>query len=142
MSQLPLSAILGSHKRSGVPLSLSLRGGHYRQVEVRSVGDSWFSAQETGDSGVELVITFSAVSVLRRISSLDEEGHFPASLTPLAAMLAQLQRQRTTVIFHLEDLDLVGCVTMVGSDCLQVSSRNGNVVLVPVGRLLWLEACG
>jgi hypothetical protein len=142
MPPMTLIAVVRSHKRNGVPLEVLFRGGQHRQLSVRSVGEDWFSAQETGVLGSELVITLDAISLMRGDPSELERDTTSSSCVPLAAMLVQLERQRTRVIVHLEDHALVGHLNGVGEDFVSLTQRDGTHVLIPLEALLWLEACG
>ena len=142
MPDVCLTAILRHAQHSGLPLSVSLRGGLVRELLVRSVGDSWFSAHETGALGGEFVVSLRAVHMIagHRVETVPESsGSFTV---PLHAMLFQLERQRTLVIAHLPELSVAGHISEVGIDFLTVSKTDATQVLIPLAHFLWLEACG
>ena len=142
MPDVCLTAILRHAQHSGLPLSVSLRGGLVRELLVRSVGDSWFSAHETGALGGEFVVSLRAVHMIagHRVEPAPE--NFGSSTVPLHAMLLQLERQRTLVIVHLPELSVAGRMGDVGVDFLTVSKTDTTQVLIPLAHFLWLEACG
>ena len=142
MPDVDLSAILRHAQHSALPLTVSLQGGLVRELLVRSVGDSWFSAHETGALGGEFVISLRALHMIagHRVESAPE--NFGSSTVPLHAMLLHLERQRTLVIVHLSELSVPGRIGDVGVDFLTVSKTDTTQVLIPLGHFLWLEACG
>ena len=142
MPDVDLSAILRHAQHSGLPLTVSLQRGLVRELLVRSVGDSWFSAHETGALGGEFVISFRALHMIagHRVEPVPE--NFGSSTVPLHAMLLQLERQRTLVIVHLPELSVAGRMGDVGVDFLTVSKTDTTQVLIPLAHVLWLEACG
>ena len=142
MPDVDLSAILRHAQHSALPLTVSLQGGLVRELLVRSVGDSWFSAHETGALGGEFVVSLRAVHMIagHRVEPAPE--NFGSSTVPLHAMLFQLERQRTLVIVHLPELSVAGRIGDVGVDFLTVSKTETTQVLIPLAHFLWLEACG
>ena len=142
MPDVSLPAILRHAQHSALPLTVTLRGGLIRELLVRSVGDSWFSAHGTGALGGEFVISLRALHMIagHRVESAPE--NFGSSTVPLHAMLLQLERQGTLVIVHLPELSVVGRIGDVGLDFLTVSKTETTQVLIPLAHFLWLEACG
>ena len=142
MPDVDLSAILRHAHHSAQPLTVSLQGGLVRELLVRSVGDSWFSAHETGALGGEFVVSLRAVHMIagHRVEAVPESSG--SSTVPLHAMLFQLERQRTLVIVHLPELSVTGRMGDVGADFLTVSKTDTTQVLIPLAHFLWLEACG
>lgn len=142
MPSLTMSAILKSRKHDGLPVDVVFRGGQHRRLMVRSVGEGWFSAQATGISSSELVVTFAAVSLVTGDFSELDEGCDGSPIIPLGAMLVQLERQRTQVSVNLRGVTLLGCVNAVRQDCLSLLKPDGISVLIPLTAMLWLETCG
>ena len=142
MPDMSLSAILRHAQHSALPITVSLQGGLVRELLVRSVGDSWFSAHETGAPGGEFVISLRAVQMIagHRVEPAPESSG--SSTVPLHAMLLQLERQRTLVIIHLPELSVAGRIGDVGVDFLRVSKTDTTQVLIPLAHFVWLEACG
>lgn len=142
MPDVSLPAILRHARHSALPLTVTLQGGLVRELLVRSVGDSWFSAHETGALGGEFVISLRAVRMIagHRVEPAPESSG--SSTVPLHAMLLQLERQRTLVIVHLPELSVAGRISDVGVDFLRVSKTDTTQVLIPLAHFLWLEACG
>lgn len=142
MPDLSLPAILRHAQHSARPLTVTLHGGLVRELLVRSVGDSWFSAHETGALGGEFVVSLRAVHVIagHRVESVLES--LGSSTVPLHAMLLQLERQRTLVIVNLPEFSVTGHISEVGIDFLTVSKTDATQVLIPLAHFLWLEACG
>ena len=142
MPDVDLSAILRHAHHSALPLTVSLQGSLVRELLVRSVGDSWFSAHGTGALGGEFVISLRALHMIagHRVEPAPE--NFGSSTVPLHAMLLQLERQGTLVIVHLPELSVVGRIGDVGLDFLTVSRTETTQVLIPLAHFLWLEACG
>ena len=137
-----LRELLCSSRANGIPLEVSFHGGHLREVMVRSVGASWFSARETGPSGSELVMSLRAVHAISGEFGESQPRDSPRSTIPLRAMLVQLERQRTEVIVHLSDSALTGRIHSVGEDYLSVQKSDHTEVFIPLDNFLWLEACG
>lgn len=137
-----LSGILISHKDSQVPLEIVLPGGHCQTVHVRAVGMGWFSANDAGASETELVIACDAVLLVSGVFEDVEYAVPECGQIPLRAMLANLERQRTTVSMHLKELVLEGLINGVGADYVAFWQRGGRQVAVPFTRILWLEVCG
>lgn len=137
-----LRELLCSSRVNGMPLEVSFHGGHLREVMVRSVGASWFSARETGPSGSELVMALRAVHAISGEVGELQPRDFARSTIPLRAMLVQLERQRTEVIVHLSDSALAGRIHSVGEDYLIVQKSDHTEVVIPLDNFLWLEACG
>ena len=137
-----LRDLLCSSRVNGMPLEVSFHGGHLREVMVRSVGASWFSARETGPSGSELVMSLRAVHAISGEFGESQPRDSPRSTIPLRAMLVQLERQRTEVIVHLPDTALAGRIHSVGQDYLSVQKSDHTEVIIPMENFLWLEACG
>ena len=142
MTVSTLRELLCSSRVSGLPLEVSFHGGHLREMIIRSVGGSWFSARETGPSGSELVISLRAVHAISGEVGEPEPRDSASSAIPLRAMLVQLERQRTEVIVHLPDTALAGRIHSVGQDYLSVQKSNHTEVIIPMENFLWLEACG
>jgi hypothetical protein len=142
MSPITLSAMMSSYKDRGVPVDVSFRGGQRRQMMIRAVGDTWFSAQETGITASELVVTFAAVSLMSADFPDLEQETVKRPRVPLTAMLVQLERQHTRVAVHLSGLTMVGHLNGVGLDCVGLTQKDGTPVVIPLGDFLWLEACG
>ena len=136
-----LSSLLHLWRQSGLPLDLTLRGGKHLQVTVRSVGDTWFSAQETGAYESELVVSRRAVCLMRGGSLEEEQQTSKSSGVPLSAMLLQLERQATQTIVHLSDVVLVGNIIEVGIDWFGLKQKDGSQVIVPLHEFLWLQTC-
>ena len=137
-----LRELLCSSRANGMPVEVSFHGGHLREVMVRSVGGSWFSARETGPSGSELVMSLRAVHAISGEVGESQPGDSTTSTIPLRAMLVHLERQRTEVIVHLSDSALAGRIHSVGEDYLIVQKSNHTEVVIPLDNFLWLEACG
>ena len=137
-----LRELLCSSRANGIPLEVSFHGGHLREVMVRSVGGSWFSARETGPSGSELVMSLRAVHAISGEVGESQPRDSTTSTIPLRAMLVHLERQRTEVIVHLSDSALAGRIHSVGEDYLIVQKSNHTEVVIPLDNFLWLEACG
>lgn len=142
MTVSTLRELLCSSRVSGLPLEVSFHGGHLREVIVRSVGGSWFSARETGPSGSELVMSLRAVHAISGEFREPEPRDFTSSAIPLRAMLVQLERQQTEVIVHLPDGAVSGRIRSVGNDYLSVQKSDHTEVIIPLENFLWLEACG
>ena len=142
MPDVSLPAILRHAQHSALPLTVTLQGGPVGELLVRSVGDSWFSAHETGALGGEFVISLRAVRMIagHRVEPAPESSG--SSTVPLHAMLLQLERQRTLVIVHLPELSVAGRIGDVGVDFLTVSKTDTTEVLIPLAHFVWLEACG
>ncbi len=137
-----LRELLCSSRTNGIPLEVSFHGGHLREVMVRSVGGSWFSARETGPSGSELVMSLRAVHAISGEVGESQPRDSTTSTIPLRAMLVHLERQRTEVIVHLSDSALAGRIHSVGEDYLSVQKSDHTEVVIPLDNFLWLEACG
>ena len=137
-----LRELLCSSRVSGRPLEVAFHGGHLREMVVRSVGGSWFSAKETGPSGSELVMSLRAVHAISGEVGKSEPGESLSSAIPLRAMLIQLERQRTDVIVHLPNVALAGRICSVGEDYLRVQKSDHTEIVIPLDNFLWLEACG
>jgi len=142
MPDVSLSAILRHALHSALPLSVSLQGGLVRELLVRSVGDSWFSAHETSALGGEFVVSLGAVQMIAGCPVEPAPESSGSSTVPLHAMLLQLERQRTLAIVHLLELSVAGRIGDVGVDFLTVSKTDTTEVLIPLAHFLWLEACG
>ena len=142
MLALELSGILIAHKDAQVPLEIVLPGGHCRTVLVRAVGMGWFSANDAGASDTELVIACDAVLLVSGVFGDVESAVPECGQIPLRAMLAHLERQRTTVSMHLKELVLEGLINGVGADYVAFWQKGGRHVAVPFTRFLWLEVCG
>ena len=137
-----LRELLCSSRVSGRPLEVSFHGGHLREMIVRSVGGSWFSARETGPPGSELVMSLRAVHAISgEVGELQPQDSARSTI-PLRAMLLQLERQGTEVIVHLSDSALAGRIHSVGEDYLSVQKSDHTEVVIPLDNFLWLEACG
>jgi len=134
--------LLCSSRVSGRPLEVSFHGGHHRDMIIRSVGGSWFSARATGPSRSELVISLRAVHAISGELGEPEPRDSTSSAIPLRAMLVQLERQQTEVIVHLPDGALAGRIFSVGQDYLRVQRSDHTEVVIPMESFLWLEACG
>jgi hypothetical protein len=134
--------LLCSSRVSGRPLEVSFHGGHHRDMIIRSVGGSWFSARVTGPSRSELVISLRAVHTISGELGEPEPRDSTSSAIPLRAMLVQLERQQTEVIVHLPDGALAGRIFSVGQDYLRVQRSDHTEVVIPMENFLWLEACG
>ena len=137
-----LRELLCSSRANGIPLEVSFHGGHLREVMVRSVGGSWFSARETGPSGSELVMSLRAVHAISGEVGESQPRDSTTSTIPLRAMLVHLERQRTEVIVHLSDSALAGRIHSVGEDYLSFQKSDHAEVVIPLNNFLWLEACG
>ena len=137
-----LRELLCSSRANGIPLEVSFHGGHLREVMVRSVGGSWFSARETGPSGSELVMSLRAVHAISGEVGESQPRDSTTSTIPLRAMLVHLERQRTEVIVHLSNYALAGRIHAVGEDYLSVQKSDHTEVFIPLNNFLWLEACG
>ena len=137
-----LRELLCSSRANGMPLEVSFHGGHLREVMVRSVGGSWFSARETGPSGSELVMSLRAVHAISGEVGESQARDSTTSTIPLRAMLVHLERQRTEVIVHLSDSAFAGRIHSVGEDYLSVQKSDHIEVFIPLDNFLWLEACG
>ena len=142
MTLSTLRELLCSSRVNGMPLEVSFQGGHLREVVVRSVGGSWFSARETGPSGSELVMSLRAVHAISGEVGEPQPRDFTSSAIPLRAMLVQLERQQTEVIVHLPDVVFAGRIHSVGEDYLSVQKSDHTEVIIPMENFLWLEACG
>ena len=142
MPDVSLPAILRHAQHSALPLTVTLQGGLVRELLVRSVGNSWFSAHETGALGGEFVISLRAVQVIAGHRVEPAPASSGSSTVPLHAMLLQLERQRTLVIIHLPELSVAGRIGDVGVDFLRVSKTDTTQVLIPLAHFVWLEACG
>ena len=142
MTVSTLRELLVSSRVSGIPLQVSFHGGHLREVIVRSVGGSWFSAREKGPAGSELVMSLRAVHSISGDIKAPEAGDFASSAIPLRAMLVQLERQRTEVVVHVPEGGFAGRIHSVGQDYLSVKKSDHTEVVIPMGNFLWLEACG
>ena len=142
MPDVSLPAILRHAQHSALPLTVTLQGGLVRELLVRSVGDSWFSAHETGALGGEFVVSLRAVRMIAGHPVEPAPESSGPSAVPLHAMLLQLERQRTLVIIHLPELSVAGRIGEVGVDFLRLSKTDATQVLIPLARFLWLEACG
>lgn len=142
MPDVSLPAILRRAQHSALPLTVTLQGGLVRELLVRSVGDSWFSAHENSALGGEFVVSLGAIHTIAwEPLDPDLESSRPSPI-PLHAMLLQLERQRTLVIVHLPELSVAGRIGEVGVDFLAVSKKDTTQVLIPLAHFLWLEACG
>jgi hypothetical protein len=142
MPDVSLPAILRHAQHGALPLTVTLQGGLVRELLVRSVGNSWFSAHQSGALGGEFVISLRAVHMIAgyRVEPAPESSG--SSTVPLHAMLLQLERQRTLVIVHLPELSIAGRIGDVGVDFLSLSKTDTTQVLIPLAHFLWLEACG
>ena len=142
MTLSTLRELLCATKANAVPVEVTLPGDHQKNLFIRAVGDSWFSAHDTRRSGSEVVISLGA---LQMFSTEMGEPQPPVSVhpgVPLSAMMVQLERQKTTIILHLSGITLRGVMCSVGQDYLGVTVAGDRRVMVPFENFLWLEACG
>lgn len=135
-------AILCAARTSREPLEICLPGRRWHKVVIRTVGDSWFSANQVGGVDSELVISLNAVTMIHGGQPVtDAETPRHASI-PLVAMLVQLERQHTDVVICMKELSLRGRITRVGADWVGLRKSGAEHALLPLSQFLWLEACG
>ena len=142
MPGVPLTSLLRDAKLNARPITLTLAGGQVRELLVRSVGNSWFSAAEPGDGGGEFVVSLNGVRMISHPCVETVPFRLTAQAIPISAMLLQLKRQHTAVVVHLSEVILRGSIIEVGRDFFALKRSDDAQVIVPLTAFLWLEACG
>ena len=142
MPGAPLSSLLRDAKLNAKPITFTLAGGQVRELLVRSVGNSWFSAAEPGDGGGEFVVSLNGVRMISHPRFETVSFRLTEQATPIFAMLLQLKLQHTTVVVYLSEMILRGSISEVGSDFFALKKPDDAQVIVPLTAFLWLEACG
>lgn len=142
MTLSTLRELLCAAKANAVPVEVVLPGDHQKNLLIRAVGDSWFSAHDIRRPGSEVVISLKALQVLSAEMAEPEPQVSLHPGVPFSAMMVQLERQKTTIILYLSGITLRGVICSVGKDYLGMTVAGDRRVLVPVANFLWLEACG
>ena len=91
-----LTALLRQARADRAVLGVSLVTGHYREIQVRAVGDVWFSARSTGMVSSEIVVSHNAVRTLTGLSEQEEPGEESSGHSPRSRAKKRFSCARTS----------------------------------------------
>jgi len=143
MFRSSISDVLLAHRDSHQALTVSLTTGHNFYLDVRAVGDRWFSGEVSGADASGAVIPFSAIAAIDLNTGLLD---FPPPSVPappsLTQMLESLSRLSKTVVLYASGSHWVGHLGEIGHDYVELLSAQGRRSFYLQSALQWIRVPG
>ncbi len=144
MFRRSISEVLLAHRDSHQAVEAFLTTGHDFCVDVRAVGDQWFSGEVSGADPCGVVIGFRAIAAIELNTAL---VNFPPPGAPppspsLTQMLDSLARLSKTVVLYTSGSHWVGRLREVGHDYVELVSPHGKSSFYLQSSLQWIRVTG